>query len=217
MEKFALDHAGLAFYELGEVRLRIGDLDGAAAAFARASELGATTQPGAALLDRAKGNVAAAAAAIGATLADEPWDALARARLLPTEVELAAEIGDLDRARAAAAELAAMADFYPSRAISAAAEVAAGVVSLVDGDAEAAASAFRTGRHAWAEAGAPYEVARARVALARALAATGRPDLARSELSQARTTFERLDAGPDVEVVDALNAQLTSLPTTAGA
>ena len=217
MEKFALDHAGLAFYELGEVRLRVGDLHGAAAAFARASELGATTQPGAALLDRAKGKTAAAAAAIGAALADEPWDALARARLLPAEVELAVEIGDLDRARTAESELAGMADIYPSRAIAAAAAVAAGMVSLAGGDAVAAASAFRTGRHAWAEAGAPYESARARAALARALAATGRPDLASSELSQAKTTFEKLGAGPDVEVVDTLLAQLTSLPTTAGA
>jgi tetratricopeptide (TPR) repeat protein len=217
MEKFALDHAGLAFYELGEVRLRIGDLEGAAAAFARASELGATAQPGAALLDRARGHVDAAAAAIGATLADEPWDALARARLLPTEVELAVEIGDLDRARTAAAELAGMADIYPSRAMAAAAAVAAGMVSLADGDAEAATSALRSGRHAWAEAGAPYEGARARVALARALAATGRPDLASSELSQAKATFEQLDARPDVELVDRLLAKLRSLPTVAGA
>jgi hypothetical protein len=132
-------------------------------------------------------------------------------------MELAAEIGDLDRARTAEAELAGMADIYPSRAIAAAAAVAAGTVSLADGDAVAAVSAFRTGRHAWAEAGAPYESARARVALARALAATGRPDLASSELSQAKTTFERLGAGPDVEAVDTLLAQLTSLPTTAGA
>ena len=217
MEKFALDHAGLAFYELGEVRLRIGDLEGAAAAFARASELGATAQPGAALLDRARGHVDAAAAAIGATLADELWDALARARLLPTEVELAVEIGDLDRARTAAAELAGMADIYPSRAMAAAVAVAAGMVSLADGDAEAATSALRSGRHAWAEAGAPYEGARARVALARALAATGRPDLARSELLQAKTTFEQLDARPDVELVDRLLAKLRSLPTVAGA
>jgi hypothetical protein len=210
MEKFDVSHAGLAFCELGELRLRAGDLDAAAAAFARAAEFGVVPQPGAALLDHRRGQLARAAAAIAAALANEPWDALARARLLPAEVQLALEIGDLARARAAAAELAGLADLYPSRAMAAAADTAAGGVCLAEADAEGAVVAFRKGRQAWTDAGAPYEAARARVMLARALAADGRFDVAATELSQAKAAFERLGAALDVGAADALLAELVS-------
>jgi hypothetical protein len=216
MEKFDVSHAGLAFYELGEVRLRTGDLEAAASAFARAAELGTVPQPGAAHLDRCAGDVARAAAAISAALADEPWDALARARLLPTEVELALEIGDLGRARAAAAELARLADIYPSNAMAAAAATAAGGLSLAEGMADGAVAAFRTGRQAWTDAGAPYEAARTRVMLARALAADRRFDVAATELSLAKAAFARLGAAPDVRDADALLAQLVSATPEAG-
>ncbi len=210
MEKFDVSHAGLAFYELGELRLRAGDLDAAAAAFARAAELGTVPLPGAALLDRCNGQVARAAATLAAALANEPWDALARARLLPTEVQLALEIGDLGRARAAAAELAELAEIYPSKAMAAAAATAAGSLSLAEGDVGGAVAAFRNARHAWTDAGAPYEAARTRVMLARALAAGGRFDVAAPELSQAKAAFERLGAALDVGAADALLAQLAS-------
>lgn len=208
VEQFDVSHAGVAFYELGEVRLRTGDLDAAAALFTRAAELGTVPQPGAAILARRTGQLAVAASAIAAALADEPWDALARARLLPTAVELALEIGDLQRARAAAAELAALADTYPSRAMTAAAAAAAGSLDLADGRIDRAIAAFLDSRRAWTDAGTPYETARARTMLARALATDGRPAAAAAELSTARATFERLGAAPDVAAVDALSATL---------
>ena len=210
MEKFDVSHAGLAFYELGELRLRAGNLDAAAAAFARAAEFGVVPQPGAALLDHRRGQLARAAATLAAALADEPWDALARVRLLPAEVQLALEIGDLARARAAAAELAELAELYPSRAMAAAAAVAAGGVRLAEGDAAGAVVAFRKGRQAWTDAVAPYEAAGARVMLARALAADRRFDLAATELSQAKAAFERLGAALDVGAAEAFLAELVS-------
>ncbi len=217
MEKFDVSHAGLAFYELGEVRLRTGDLDAAAAAFARAAELGTVPLPGAALLDRCNGQVARAAATLAAALANEPSDALARARLLPAEVQLAVEVGDLGRARAAAAELAELAEIYPSKAMAAAAAAAGGGLSLAEGDAGAAVAAFRKARQAWTDAGAPYEAARTRVMLASALAADGRLDVAATELSQARAAFEQLGAALDVRAADALLAQLVpATPETGG-
>jgi DNA-binding SARP family transcriptional activator len=217
MQKFDVSHAGLAFYQLGELHLRTGDLDDAAAAFARAAELGTVPQPGAALLDRCTGQVARAAATLAAALADESWDSLARARLLPTEVQLALEVGDPDRARAAAVELAELAEVYPSKAIAAAASTAAGAISLAEGDTRAAVAAFRNGRQAWAEAGARYDAAHARVMLARALAADGRSDIAASELSEARAAFTHLGAALDMQAVDALLAELADRPLqTAG-
>jgi tetratricopeptide (TPR) repeat protein len=71
MQKFDVGHAGLAFYQLGEVRLRTGDLAAAEAAFARAAELGTVPQPGAALLDRRNGRLARAAETLAVALADE--------------------------------------------------------------------------------------------------------------------------------------------------
>jgi DNA-binding SARP family transcriptional activator len=216
MEKFDVGHAGLAFYQLGEVRLRTGDLDAAGAAFARAAELGTVPQPGTALLDRRTGQLARAAATLAAALADEPWDALVRAKLLPADVQLALEVGDPQRARAAAAELAELAESYPSKAIAAAAATAAGGLSLADGAAGDAVSAYRKARQAWAESGAPYDAAQTQVLLAQALAADGHADIATVELTQARAAFEQLGAAPDAHAALALVAQLAAQSVQAG-
>jgi DNA-binding CsgD family transcriptional regulator len=52
--------AGAAFYEVGEIRLRTGDLEGAEQAFRQAHELDRDPVPGLALLELARGNVDAA-------------------------------------------------------------------------------------------------------------------------------------------------------------
>jgi tetratricopeptide (TPR) repeat protein len=64
MEPFELVHVGLALSEIGEIRLRMGDLEGAAEAFAKASENAAPPQPGTALLLLARGDIAGAGASI---------------------------------------------------------------------------------------------------------------------------------------------------------
>ena len=61
------------------------------------------------------------------------------------------------------------------------------------------ATGVRAGLFTWAEAGAPYESARARVGVARALAALGDRGGATIELEVARATFERLGARPDLD------------------
>ena len=58
LERFGLlDAVGYAQYEVGEVRLRMGDLDAAAEAFERAYEYGHDAQPGMALLHLARGEI----------------------------------------------------------------------------------------------------------------------------------------------------------------
>ena len=96
--------AGVGFHEIGEIRLRIGDLDGAEEAFAEAHERGNDGQPGLALLQLARGRSVAARSSIRAALADQPL-ALARARLLPAQVEIALACHDVAEAREAAEEL----------------------------------------------------------------------------------------------------------------
>ena len=106
LERFRLlDSIGYAQYQIGEVRLRMGDLDAAAEAFDRAYEYGHDAQPGLAMLQLARGEVADAGRSIERALAatsPEGGDAdrLTRGRLLPARVDVALAAGDLDAARA---------------------------------------------------------------------------------------------------------------------
>jgi hypothetical protein len=96
-ERIDLLHVGQALHEIGEIRLRLGDLQGAAGAFERAAASGASPQPGRAMLELMRGDVPAAAASIEDALAATP-DRLARARLLPAQVEIALAVGNAERA-----------------------------------------------------------------------------------------------------------------------
>jgi DNA-binding SARP family transcriptional activator len=198
MEPMDLTHVGLALAEIGEIRLCRGDLAGAEEAFTRAAELGAT-HPGMALLRLARGDVRGAAAAIAVVLADASEDSLARGRLLPAQVEIALDEGDIATARTAAAELSAIATRYAHAAPAAAAACAHGAVALASEDAMAAVGLLRGGIALWREAGAPYQVARARLLLGDALARSGDRSQALAEVDAARAAFEALGARTDVD------------------
>ena len=101
----AMPQAAEGFYALGEVRLRIGDLEGASEAFREADDLGREPEPGRSLLMLAQGRTDAAVSSIRRALAN-PWlDALTRARMLPAQVEIAVSGGNLEMAQKASAEL----------------------------------------------------------------------------------------------------------------
>jgi tetratricopeptide (TPR) repeat protein len=198
MEPIELAHVGHALSEIGEIRLRMGDLDGAAEVLATAAVNGAPPQPTTALLLLARGDTAAAAASISAALAEAGWNNLARARLLPAQVEIALADGDLSTARAAVAELTELALVFATPAIRAAADAARGALLFADGDATGAVECLRRSADLWREANAPYERARARALLARALSATGARSGAQGELQAARSAFESLGARLDL-------------------
>ncbi len=189
-------HAGAGFHELGEVRLRMGDVAGAEDAFRHAQELGEDPQPGRALLLLRQGKVEAAAASIRRSLEDLEYRRLARARLLPVQAEIAWRSGDAATARAAAVELDEIADAVGTNAIRAAAEWAHGLADLTDGATDAARR-FRKARQLWQGVEAPYETARAGRLLAETLAAEGDEEGAAIELEAARSLFARLGAEPD--------------------
>jgi tetratricopeptide (TPR) repeat protein len=88
--------AGEAYYQLGEVRRRRGDVDGAFAAYARAHALGVVPQPGEALLRCALGDVDTARAEVQAAIASTKPNALPR--LLRGAIQIALAGGDLDEA-----------------------------------------------------------------------------------------------------------------------
>jgi tetratricopeptide (TPR) repeat protein len=177
-----------AFYELGEIRLRLGDLQAAEEAFRQAHELGRAPQPGLALLRLSEGNVKAASTAIRSALSDESSDRLARSQLLPAQVEIALAAADLDVAGAATDELEAIAAVYGTPAMQAAALRARGQLQLSLGDDAGALRSLRAGFRRWQELDAPYETSRSRMALAAAYRAAGDLETAALELAAARST-----------------------------
>jgi class 3 adenylate cyclase len=188
-------HVGLAQYELGEIRLRKGELKAAEDAFARAHEMGRPPQPGLALLRLAQGEVGAAAALIEQALVEETVELL-RAPLLSARVVIALSAAEGDAARDAARELLTIAETFGTTALHAAAACAQGAIELAGGDAAAVAS-LRRGVQLWQEIGVPYEAAKARTLLAEAHVTQEERESAALELQAARTTFERLGAEPD--------------------
>jgi class 3 adenylate cyclase len=197
LREFSPLHAGAAFHELGEVRLRVGDFSGAEEAFAQAHEMGEDPQPGRSLLLLAEGKVDSAVASIRRSLDDLTWERLARGRLLPAQALMARETGDVVTARSAADELASIAEEYGTAALRASAEGARGIVRLLEADAEGAVRSFRRACQLWREVDAPYETSKTSLLLAEAYLEAGDEAAASMEIRSARSTFERLGAAPD--------------------
>jgi ATP/maltotriose-dependent transcriptional regulator MalT len=193
--------AGAAWYRLGELHRMRGEHEQAEAAYRQAAEWGAEPQPGLALLRLAEGATAAAQAAIQRAAA-EATAPLARAALLPAQVEIALAVGDLDRARTAADELAATADTYDTPALRAVAGHTRGAVLLAAGHARDALAALRGAWQLWRKLDAPYDAARVRVLVGLACRALGDEEAAGMELDSARRVFARLGAAPELARVD---------------
>jgi class 3 adenylate cyclase len=198
LSEFYLDYAAEGFYQLGEIRLRVGDLEAAEQYFRQAREMGRDPQPGLALLRLAEGRAEAGAAMLRRALEDESSaDRLGRARLLPAQVEVAVAVGDLETAQRAAAELESIAETFGSRALVASAAWAQGVRLLAGGDHRSAITRASRAHKLWQEVDVPYELARSRVLLGTALSAAGEDEPATIELEAALAIFERLGAEPD--------------------
>ncbi len=210
LERFGLlDSMGWAHYQVGEVRLRMGDLDGAAEAFDRAYEYGHDAQPGLALLQLARGEVDEAARSIARAIAvtkgaDRNIDRATRARLLPAQIDIALAAGDLETAGPAVDELESIATDFQRPVFEAGALTARGELLLrEDRPAEASPILGRSWR-LWQESDLPYESALARLHYAEALAADGDETASRRDLRAARSAFERLGATRDLQRVDAM-------------
>lgn len=203
LRDFSQAYAGEGFYQIGEIRLRLGDYGAAERAFAEAHELGRDPEPGLAMLRLAQGKTDAARGLLREMLDDPAVTPLERARLLPALVEVAAAAGDPDHARQAADEMNGLAERYGTHALRAAAADAVGRAALAEGNVEAAVEALRQARRIWQQLQAPYETARVRAWLGRALIAGGRNDAAAQELHSAIAAFQRLGAEPDLKAAHA--------------
>ena len=192
-----------ALSELGEIRRRRGDLDGAAHAYERARALGTEPQPGLALLDLARGRKQEAAAALQ-LVQDQPRSAPERARSLAAFVEVALACADVEAARTLADELVEVAGPAQTPALRAMADQALGAVLLAEGEPGSGLEPLRRACTIWRDLRLPYEHARGRVLLGLAMQASGDERGARRELAAASDMFERLGARPDVDAVAAL-------------
>jgi class 3 adenylate cyclase len=190
--------AALGFHEIGEIRRRMGDLDGAEEAFAQAHEAGNDAQPGRALLQLARGRTEAARRSIEAALADQPME-LVRARLLPARVEIALATHDAADAREAAEELRDIASRFDAPMWHASAHQALGTVLTYEDDPHEAIAELRRAVRHWTEADLPFETAEARRALALAHRSDGDEESAILELRAALATFERLGAALEAD------------------
>lgn len=194
---------GWPLTELGNIRLRRGDLDGAEEAFLAAHGNSWCPQPGLALLRLAQGDVTTAAGLIEDAIAHPfdipskerpPHGGLRRAPLLDAQVEIAVAAGDIETARRAADELSQIAATFASQALVASAELAQGRAALAEGNAHGAIDRTEAAALAWTEVGAPYEAAVARMVLGEARELDGNHEGARMERAAAHATFEEYGA-----------------------
>lgn len=189
-----------AWAEVGDICRRLGQLERAEEAFARAQEIGGAPCAAVALLRLAQGRVDAALAAVGSCIA-RATNPLGRAALLPTVVQVTVAAGDLGAAEEAAVELDGIAASFDVPMVHAAALVARGRLQLARGDADAARVTLRDARDRWRELDVPYEAATAGTLLGQALRECGDAPGATTAFAAAAALFERIGAHLDAEQV----------------
>jgi len=204
--------AAQAFYGTGEIRRRMGNFAGAEESFARAHEIGFDPQPGLALLRLAQGRAEAARTGLRLALSGETGSRMRRARLLAAQVDVELVVSDVETARAASAELDAIAAGYTSPAIDATAATARGALRLVEDDVDGALESLRHAIAIWQELRMPYEAAGARTRYALALRRADAQEDATSELRVAASAFERLGAVTDARAAKELLSGQAGLP-----
>lgn len=210
LESFRMfEFVGDAHNEIGEVRLHLGDLDDAAAAFQLAVAYGHPAQPGMALLALAQGKRQDATDLIDTALSTassggHQANLLTHARLLAAKVEIALASQDLTAAVTASEDLKQLDGEYDCDVVRGLAASAAGAVALRQERLLDALAELRRAVTSWKAARVPYEWARARALLGNALLAAGERTSAKPELKAAKSEFERLGAEADLAQVDAV-------------
>ena len=191
------DGVGSAFYQQGEILRLRGEFDAAESAYRNASQHGREPQPGLALLRLARGQAAAAAAAIRQVVASAP-DRHARTRYLPAAVEILLAAGDMAGAEEAVRGLEEVASREPNEILDALASHAQGSLRHARGDAQAALEPLRRAFSTWQRVGAPYLAARLRAQIAAVLSDLGDEEGAELEREAARAVFRDLGAASDL-------------------
>ena len=185
---------GDALVRLAELRRRQGRL-------AEAAALVDQVPPhGAGLLERAElafdcGDYRAAAERAEQYLRHVPTsNRTDRASGLEILVRALSGLEDWEHAKSALAELSSIAALVATLPLRAAASFASGYVAMGEDKADAARKCFEDAVDLYLRSGAPFEVGRTRIELARALGKVGRIDAAVEEARRAKTLLSELKA-----------------------
>jgi LuxR family transcriptional regulator, maltose regulon positive regulatory protein len=205
-----------AVVRLAELRRRQGRLTEAASLFEEAGSHGL------ALLGRAelafdRGDMRAAAEYVDRYLRRVPTqNRTDRAAGLELLVRAQAAAGDLDGARTALAELTAITALVGTLPLKAATSLASGWVALAADEVDEARRHFEDAVDRFVQSNAPYEVARARIELARAVASLGRIDEAALEARRAIEVLTELKAELEISRARLLLDSLPQATTSDG-
>jgi hypothetical protein len=207
---------GWPLVELGNVRLRAGDLDGAEAAYHEATDHAWSPQPGLALVHLARGDADLAASMIADAIEHPidipskerpPFGPLRLAPLLDAQAEIAAARGDCTTLHRAARELESIAAQYPSPMLGALSLLADARLCVIDGRSDAAVTAASRAVAELAGVGAPFEAAMARLVVADGYESSGHGEQAAFERRNARDTLTSFGSEVWAERVDRLIEQ----------
>jgi tetratricopeptide (TPR) repeat protein len=182
---------GAAVYQIGEIKLRAGDLTEAEELFRSAHEHGFVPLPGLAQLRMAEGRAKDAEQLLLDALANNPQP-LDRARYLPALIDAEISLDTVSESRSFLAELEEAAELCDSTAMRAEVADRRGTLALMDGQEDIAILELQAAIKGWTGLRMPYEAAQSRLALGRALQAAGNDAAALMETESASATLERL-------------------------
>ncbi|HVL90593.1 MAG TPA: adenylate/guanylate cyclase domain-containing protein [Actinomycetota bacterium] len=198
---FNIGAAGVAFRELGDVRMRMGELDAAEAAFRQAHEIGVIPQPGLALLQAMRGKTANAIASLRRAIDDEAVGPADRAKIFPVLAELALKSGDAATAESCLASLEAIASTYRSDALEAAVLTTRARLLRSRGELAEAESAAKRALRLWRSVDLLYDAAHTQMLLGDIYLDQDDKDAADFEYTSALSMLERFGAVLDAETV----------------
>ena len=191
--------AGKGYYELGEIRRRKGDIDGARAAFATARDHNKDPQPGEALLRCHLGEDAAAATDLRMRM-DAEQDDINRTRLLPAAVEIALARNKVDEADHYCTELEAGAEKFDSPGFRAWARHARGAVLVKQGRYADALPVLQDALRRYRSTQCRYEMAQVYEWMSLARHGSGDTAGAADDAANAEAIYQQLGAVPSQTV-----------------
>jgi DNA-binding CsgD family transcriptional regulator len=191
---------GGAFYQIGEIERMRGNLPEAEKAYEEAAKWTPNIGPGLARLRLAQ-NKADVANAMIRRISDHVLEPARRALLLDAWVEIALATNDIDSARMASQELAALSERIAFPFVRALSSRNAGAMMLADNNPQGAVAELERSRTLWHDLQVPYEAARVRCLLARSYRKLGNEESAAIEFAEAQKTFAGLGASIDLACV----------------
>ena len=186
--------AAEGFYQLGEVRRLLGDLDGAMTAFGKARTLGMDPQPGEALLRCRLGQTQAAWTDLRVALSGQ--DRLGRMRMLRAAVEIALARDGLDEAEQHCRELEGGAEAFGTPGFRGWAAHARGAVLVRRGDFAAALSSLESALREYRIQKSRYETAEVYEWMALAHKGLGEHEAAAADVATAESIYTQLAVEP---------------------